>query len=211
MSFDILIDKCVSSIKEQVILWNNFSRFPLKGEMWEERLSNGFANAGEPNDWEPDGNHTPGIDMSLDNSPFSFSNKSGVVKDGILTISSYRTTKFKTLQEKLDYHDSKKAKPFTHYAFIVRDSDDTTQTCVFVEKDYINAKSLSWKENYGQRGKGKGEHNGWSGKSKKIEMKIQISMSGQFWYYLNWEELINSDQCKVAFIINHEVKDAAAK
>ena len=31
-----------------------------------------------------------------------------------------------------------------------------------------------------------------------MEMKIQKSMSDQFWYYLKWDEMIKSGACVVA-------------
>jgi hypothetical protein len=193
-----IINQASSFIKNEINKWNNFSMFPLKGELWEERLANAFANAGIPNNWEPDGNHKPGIDFSLNAESFSYSCKSAVLKKGILTISSYRTTKYKTLSEKIDYHDSPAAKPFTHYAVLVRDIDNKQQVCIFIDKDYISAQSLSWQETIGTKGKNKGKVNGWTGTSDAVSMKIQKQMSDQFWYYINWDHMINSGACIVA-------------
>lgn len=193
-----IINKASTFIKNRINEWNDFSKFPLKGEMWEERLSLAFEDAGFPSDWEPDGNHKSGIDFSLINQPFSYSCKSAVLKNGILPISSYRTTKYKTLQEKLNYHDSPAAKPFTHYAILVRDMDNKQQVCIFIDKSYISAKSLTWQETLGVRGKNKGKVNGWKGSNNLMEMKIVKSMSDQFWYYLKWDEMIKSGACIVA-------------
>jgi len=193
-----IINQTAGFIKNQIIKWNSFSMFPLKGELWEERLANAFADAGISNDWKPDGNHKPGVDFGLDDKPFSYSCKSGVLKNGILSISSYRTTKYKTLSEKLDYHDSPTAKPFTHYAVLVRDMDNKEQVCIFIDKDYISAQSLSWHPTTSTKGKNKGKVNGWAGSSESITMKIQKSMSDQFWYYINWNDLINSGACVIA-------------
>jgi len=193
--------KSSDKIKEQVEKWNSFSRFPLKGELWEERLSLGFKDNGHDNDWEPNGNHVPGIDFSLLQEDISFSCKSGKLEGGVLSISSYRTTKYPTLQEKLDYHDSEEAKPFTHYAVLVRDEENNQQHCLILEKSYISAKSLDWKENIGTRGKSKGKLTGWSGESKHVNMKIQKSMSDQFWYYLDWDTMKESAHAKILFTI----------
>ena len=193
--------KSSNNIKEQVEKWNNFSSFPLKGELWEERLSLGFNDTGYDTDWEPNGNHVPGVDFSLPEEGISFSCKSGKLKNGVLSISSYRTTKYPTLQEKLDYHDSAEAKPFTHYAVLVRDEDNNQQHCLILDKSYISAKSLKWEENIGVRGKSAGKLTGWSGESENIEMKIQRSMSDQFWYYLDWSAVEESSQAKILFTI----------
>jgi hypothetical protein len=192
------INKISKFIKNRINEWNNFSKFPLKGELWEERLSYAFDDAGISNNWVPDGNHKAGVDFSLNKHPFSYSCKSAVLKDGILTISSYRTTKYKTLKEKLDYHDSIDAKPFTHYAILVRDMDNKQQICIFIDKDYVNAKPLSWDESIAIRGKNKGKVNGWQGSNNLMHMKIQKSMSDQFWYYLKWDEMIKSGACIIA-------------
>jgi hypothetical protein len=192
-----IINEIAPYVTQRINEWNNFSQFPLKGELWEERLSYAFNDANFPNDWQPDGNHKPGIDFSLDNEPMSFSCKSAVLKNGVLSISSYRTTKYKTLAEKLDYHDSTEAKPFSHYAIVVRDMSNKKQVCIIIDKNYINAKELSWKESRSTRGKTKGNINGWGGTSNKLSMKIQKSMSDQFWYYLDWRELVASDMCTV--------------
>ena len=101
------------------------------------------------------------------------------------------------LAEKLDYHDSTEAKPFSHYAIVVRDMSNKKQVCIIIDKNYINAKELSWKESRSTRGKTKGNINGWGGTSNKLSMKIQKSMSDQFWYYLDWRELVASDMCTV--------------
>jgi hypothetical protein len=68
--------------------------------------------------------------------PMSFSCKSAVLKNGVLSISSYRTTKYKTLAEKLDYHDSTEAKPFSHYAIVVRDMS------ILMLKSYLGKKAV---------------------------------------------------------------------
>lgn len=200
-----MLNKIITStsdeIKAQVLAWNSFSSFPLKGELWEERLKLAFENAGYPTDWKPDGNHIPGVDFSLIDQDISFSCKSGKLKNGVLTISSYRTTKYKTLNEKLDYHDSKLAKPFSHYAVLVRDDDNKQQHCLIIEKSYISAKTLTWKQNVGSRGKSVGKLTGWTGSSDSVDMKIQKSMSDQFWYYLDWSAIENSDKAEILFTV----------
>lgn len=193
--------KSSSNIKKQVENWNGFSSFPLKGELWEERLSLGFKDTGYDTNWKPDGNHIPGVDFALLEEDVSFSCKSGKLKNGQLTISSYRTTKYPTLKEKLNYHDSIQAKPFTHYAVLVRDEDLKQQHCLILDKDYISAKSLKWKQNIGTTAKSAGKLTGWSGESKNVKMKIQKSMSDQFWYYLDWSAVKESGQSKILFTI----------
>jgi len=187
--FDIA-KKTSKEIEEQIKAWNSFSRLSLTGLLWEERLSVALKNKGFINDWSPEINHRPGKDWGLTEYPYSFSCKGAVIeKDGRLKISSYRTGKQKTLKEKLDYHEAPKQKNFSHYGLIIKKKrDPSLQMAAFIDKSCINAKNLKWTKRLD-----KNKKTVWEGHSPHIQMKIEPSMSDQFWYWLDWNELINSN------------------
>lgn len=82
-------------------------RSPCKGVLLEELFYIASKSVGYNSDWKPDGSHQVGKDQSVNN--IAISNKSGEhrkrKKDGKVTlkITGSRTSKFKTLEDKLDF------------------------------------------------------------------------------------------------------------
>lgn len=87
-----------------ILKWHILMRLPLLGECFEDILDQGFNNAGIKTDWKPNRSHQIGKDMELYNYKKSkISCKSGIIKNNILKISGSRTSKQKTLKEKIHH------------------------------------------------------------------------------------------------------------
>jgi hypothetical protein len=150
-----------------------YPKLPVKAEQFESLFSSAIGS-----EWTPN-NHNPNEDMITEvHSMTRPSLKSGVIKDGYLTISSHRTTSHKTLQEKLDFLNSR---TYDSYVCLSRTDEEKIHKyqLLYFPKNIINFNSLSWVDTYNK----KGEKSGWVGidQDKLIEVKIIKSMSHQVW------------------------------
>ena len=149
-----------------------------KAEYWEELCSKALIKAGFGSDWKPDFNHGVGTDQVTDDN-IRISNKGGKLKDGVLTISSSRLTKHKTLADKV--------------AFISQGHDDYI-FCLATDKDWdwhkpvyyfivIDSRTLTydkgaWEETIGR----KGQLSGWKTTADLgFAARIVRSCSDQLW------------------------------
>ena len=177
--------------------YSGIIRYPIKGEVLEELLTQAFEAAGLVANWNM-GSHSPGSDISMvskNGHKISLSVKSALIK-GVhkkkMSISSFRTTKYKTLEEKLDYFDGP-GKNFDYYLVLARMEDKNEKRTGFreyilylMESDFIQAKDMVWKE----------VSSGWQTERCKNghDIKIQKAMSDQFWIYLNYGKLQENDK-----------------
>ena len=78
-----------------------------KAEYWEEIFALSLKQSGFGSTWKPDFNHKSGVDQIMDNG-IRISNKGGSIIDNIISFSGSRLTKYKTLNEKLEFLKDKK-------------------------------------------------------------------------------------------------------
>lgn len=164
-----------------------------KAELWEEVCAIALRRCGFGSDWKPDFNHIPGVDQTTGNG-VRIGNKGGKFKGKskklsllsenltTLTISGSRMTRFKTLNEKIEFLSDQKEDyifclattehwDYSHpvYYFIVLDSKDL---------DYVSG---TWEEINGSRKSNKSSIVGYRYTGKNFTAKIQKSMSDQLW------------------------------
>jgi hypothetical protein len=104
----ILMNKDINEIKATLIprltdklhAHHALYRLPCTGEYLEELVSDSLNEGGILNDWEPNRSHRISLDMETGGG--SISVKSGVYKDGFLTFSGSRLTKYKTREERVE-------------------------------------------------------------------------------------------------------------
>ena len=158
-----------------------YPSLPVKAEQFESLFAQ-ITSA----DWSPN-NHNVGEDMVTNivgmKKP---SLKSGVIKDGYLNISSHRTSKFKTLREKIDFL---KTREYDSYVCLSRPDKNKAHKykLIYFEKNIIDYDSLSWVDTYNKNG----IHSGWCGESKDKKIKVNIikSMSHQVWVSLSIDKI----------------------
>lgn len=168
-----------SEILRQLIISNSYlSRTPINADRWEEIIYKTLKQMNEKyNDLEEPkwilGSHAPGADVWIDK--FSISAKSGNIKNNTLVISSYRLTRFRTLDEMIRFIDNA-GKNFDIYLCCARieKSDGSRIYQIYViDSSLFSAANLEWSET----------PSGWEGidNDREITVKIQKKMSNQLW------------------------------
>jgi hypothetical protein len=161
--------------------WSTIS--PVNADRWEEIVFHILKNmgqtykGGDPK-WES-GSHAPGADLWTD--LLAISAKAGSIKNSTLSLSSYRLTRFKDLEEMKTFIDGN-GKNFDIYLCCAR-IDNTNGSRIYkifvVPADIFIAKKLKWKE---QTSNKNGDITGWYGLSNNgVVVKIQKKMSNQLW------------------------------
>lgn len=169
----LLSENVINEIKERIRKHHELYDNKVSSTFWEEILHKSFLINNLKSSWNMNG-HGAGTDVKCED--ISISCKSGVIKGKKikkLSISSYRTTSLKTIQEKVNYLDEK------HEDIIFSLVHDGQKYKIFV---FIQPKvsDLSWVETKGQW-KAVDKDNTWN------EFKISKSMSDQFWMNLSMD------------------------
>ena len=200
------LEEFSSKLKEQVLAFSGAFTFPIKAEMFEEIVSrHALTPMGIANIWNP-GSHKQGTDIDLPSEELFFSVKSAKVS-GVnkqpMSISSFRTTKYGSLDEKLSFIDGD-GKNFSHYFVLARKEKETKEkvlierkyTALIVPADQFLAKNMTWKET----------KSGWESEEKYdgeigYAMRIQKKMSDQLWIYCDFKKLKKDPNVKVLFSV----------
>lgn len=171
---DVLLgDNIVAEIKDRIKKHHELYDNKVSSTLWEEILHKSFKSNGLNSIWNM-GGHAAGTDVKCED--ISISCKSGVIKGKKikkLSISSYRTTSLKTIQEKLEYLDQK------HEDVIFSLVHDGEKYKIFVLTQ-PKVSNLNWSETKSQW-KAVDKENSWN------EFKISKSMSDQFWMHLSMD------------------------
>ena len=164
-----------------------YQTLTIKDKYWECILAQSFIDANFICNWNPE-SHEAGRDISVDGLKYKrISCKSGTwsylkrkKRLGQLNISSYRTTKYKTIEEKLKYIDS------DHEDIIY----SLSSTFFKSKKKYIltiftppKFKKLTWEMHTSKK-------NRIDYKSTKLDgviAKINSTQSDQLWYKLDYD------------------------
>jgi hypothetical protein len=175
-------------LKEKLEQHHNLYRFPCKAEQWED-IFDQCINP-ESSTWVG-GGHSVGADVISENGLLfeqnsRLQNKSGEInfKQGTLKWNGHRTTKHKTLDEKIEFISSDH---YDYYVMLARDKKDweignKIYYLIIFNSNKIDYSSLKWSEKYGKNGnltgyKGVGNGN--------YSAEINKSMSDQLWTTAN--------------------------
>ena len=190
--------KFIENLKQKVIKWSGFRTYPLKAEILEEQIHNAMKENNLLSEWDA-GSHKQGADIDVED--FAFSVKSGKI-EGVrvpkLSISSHRTTKYKTLPEKIDFIDGK-GKNYDAYFVLARQEDEKNRkrkyTALCIDADFIKASSQTWSQT----------NSGWQTSwNNGIHMKIQKAMSDQLWIYIEQSKLDNNPCVLELFVLEFD-------
>jgi hypothetical protein len=178
----VISEDLIKSFETQINKHHEIYRIPIKAEAWED-LADKVLNDNK-SDFIPF-NHSTGSDINfkIGEKTFNPNLKSGVISEGVLTFSSHRLSRFKTLEEKLEFLNNVE---YDSYLFLSRISGtnwDKEYHIFYLNKDLIDFKKLNWVEYIGKKGKYKDEVSGWVGTSddQKIKCKIIKTLSHQLW------------------------------
>ena len=124
------------------------------------------------------GSHKKGGDISTDDETYSI--KSAQLKNGKMSISSFRLTRFKDNLPEMMYFIDNDGKNFDKYFVLARNESDTSINYSFyiIPSNTISALSMKWTETKDKEGK----VTGWQTiNNDDIKLKIVKSMSSQLW------------------------------
>lgn len=151
-----------------------YYNIPIKAEYFESIVSTSLEC-----DWKPM-NHNPNQDMETQiPNMLRPSLKAGVVKNGFLHFSSHRTTEHQTLQDKIDFLNSRE---YDSYLCLTRDKESNKihkYKLVYFPKHLIDWNSIQWIDTYSKKGKHSGYHG--TNPDGTVRAKIVFSMSHQVW------------------------------
>jgi len=195
------VNQLAMAIKKRVLAHRELYSNAIKAELWEEVLHRSFADIGITTDWQPDGNHGVGKDMTLATGE-RISCKSGSYDNkGTLTISGSRLTKHKTLQEKISFISDKKE---DSYALLSRHKNDkrgAEYKLILFPSDILNYGELDWKIKKTKPKKNSGltsQPSGFEASSSLLICSIQKNMSDQL-----WTKIRNFEDCTE--IVHHTI------
>lgn len=169
-------------IKTYLTLHHQCYRQQCKATLWEEICSNSFTSIHQPTDWKPNFDHQPGRDQKILHSEIRISNKTGVydsTNQVLKSISGSRLQKHKTLEEKLEFLDSK----HDDYIFLLSvDPKEWKKNLIkyyfiVIDSTRLLFANSEWKNKIGKNG----NHTGWKCVTENYEAEIRKSLSDQLW------------------------------
>jgi len=171
-------------LEEKLQKHHELYRFPCKAEQWED-IFDQIINSVSSN-WIG-GGHSVGADVISENNKLfpkntRIQNKSGEIdfEKKTLKWNGHRTTKHKTLDEKINFISSNH---YDYYAMLARDKKDwkcgdKIYYLIIFKSTKIDYSSLDWSEKYGKNNK----LSGWKGNGNpNFSAEINKAMSDQLW------------------------------
>jgi hypothetical protein len=100
----ILTNEFIDLLKKKIIRHEEEYRTKIIADQLEDIFSQCLEKIGFTNDWfENRRSHRPGVDIILDENKLKISCKSGVIAGNSLSITSYRTSSKKSLEDKINF------------------------------------------------------------------------------------------------------------
>lgn len=154
-----------------------YPKLSLKAEQFESLFSKAIKG-----EWNPY-NHNTSEDMITEIKGLKKpSLKSGQIEKGFLKISSHRTTKYKTLEDKINFL---KTREYDSFICLSRSNKKKPHyyKLIYFDKNIIDYDSLKWEVSYNKKGKQKG----WFAKNNDSTIIVEIikSMSDQVWIQID--------------------------
>jgi hypothetical protein len=156
---------------------------PIVERNWEEVFVQAQKRADTSNSIEyVCGNHGSGSDCTVGG--VSFSNKTSRIRNGKLSISSYRLTGCRNNLKAIVNEIDNVRKNFDYYALLAREElpDVYIYRYYKIPSHFFMAKDFTWAKKYTRKGK----FSGWKTHALKgIRLDITECMSSQLWIHLN--------------------------
>jgi len=173
----------VENISSKIRLHHNLYSLPVFGEYWEELLHLSLLEIGKDSDWQPNRSHSIGKDIV--NSEYGkISCKSGDynLKNNTLTLNGSRTTKYKTIEEKLKFLSEKTDDTYFCLARNKKEWNSGIKNYyLFIfDSQLLDYDKQCW-ESF---------NSGWKCNAKNYNAKIIKSMSDQLWTTINTNNII---------------------
>ena len=192
MAISIHNKTLVNSIKEKLTMHHQLYRTPVKDVYLEDI----FDQCINPNNstWKPNG-HQSGADTKLETENLTecYQNKSGQLLENKtkVRISSHRTSKYKTLEDKINFISKKHC---DKYVLLSRDEKEwevgkKIYYLMIFDSSLFDFKNINWSDKITIKGKNKGQQNGgFVGNDTNNHYRAEIlnaSTSNQLWIIAN--------------------------
>jgi len=168
IDYETLTENLLEMFKE----YHSLLEVPINGIIWENLLFNCLSEQSDDVEWSYK-SHQTGEDINFEG--IGISCKGGRLQGknkNKLKISSYRTTVYKTLQEKIDYFEDKHEDVYFCLCYEETKTDHKYKLYTF-DSDVLDYRNLKWEKT----------KRGWKGDGKFLA-KIESSMSDQLWLWL---------------------------
>jgi len=168
INYEQLTEDLISSFT----VYHGLLDIPINGLIWENLLYASLKKQSNDVVWNYK-SHQTGADINYEN--YSISCKGGRLqgsKKDRLKISSYRTTSYKTIEEKLEYFDENHEDVYFCMSYEETKNKHKYKLFTF-DSDILDYKKLNWQKT----------KRGWKGEGKFLA-KIESSMSDQLWLWL---------------------------
>lgn len=179
----------IEEIKEKLKKHHQLYRFPVKAELWED-IYDQVINSGSLG-WNM-GGHDVGTDVISKAEGIRYQNKAGDIdlKNRTITWSGHRTTKHKTINDKVKFISEKHC---DKYVMLARNKDEWYRGIkkyylLIFNSNLIDYSKLNWKE---YTSKDTDNIAGWKGESDEMPFSAKIikTMSHQLWTKANLDYL----------------------
>jgi hypothetical protein len=170
----------IKELKEKITQHHLLYRCPVHGPFWED-IFDQVINSDDLN-WNM-GSHTPGPDVVCSSTRTRYQNKSGTVdlKKNTLEWSGHRTTKYKSLDEKLQFLSQIR---YDKYAMLARANPEWKKKLqryyfIIFDSSLIDYSKLNWTEVFDKNA----NVSGWYGSHPELAYtaKINMGLADQVW------------------------------
>lgn len=158
---------------------------PIVERNWEEVFTQAHSEITNNIEYNC-GNHGSGSDCLIEG--VSYSNKTTKIKNGKLSISSYRLTKCNNNITDIINEIDVVRKNFNFYALLAREENSKEYIYKYykIPSNFLKANDFIWEKKYRKDGK----FSGWkTNVINEIYLDISESMSSQLWIHLNTETI----------------------
>lgn len=171
----------IESIKTKLETHHSLYDTPVSGILWEEILYKSLLGLGrcDNTSWCHNSQRT-GADIIGVQVHGNISCKSGTIKNNRLKFSGSRTTKYKTIEEKLSFLSEKSEDVYFCLSRNVKEWEQGNKIYYLSRFDHIKYNKMKWNE----------REKDWYALNNKMECYINKSMSDQLWTYLDMDHII---------------------
>jgi len=168
----------INCLKSKLMKHHELYRYPVKAEyledIWDQCINpNGSKWVG--------GGHQSGADTKDVNLNISYQNKAGQIDGDYVKITSHRTKKHPSFEEKLNFISKNHC---DKYVLLSRDESEWKNNIksyylMIFDSSLLDFRSLEWSKHILKTGKKKGDHNGgYIGKGDKCKFSARIDGAG---------------------------------
>jgi hypothetical protein len=179
----IFTEQVLQSFEDRIKKHHELYPIPLyiKAEYWESIASSSLDADG----WIPN-NHNPNEDLKTEHEGLKEpSLKSGIIKGNTLNFSSHRMSKYGTLDEMIEFLETR---TYDSFLFLARDEQIKNKYLIcYMPSKLWKYSEFNWEAKVGVRKGNEGKQTGWVGVSQDGNVSVQINfkMSNQLWVDVN--------------------------